>query len=140
MVRCVAYIHDLCMTFNLWPLYQNYIFTMNLSLTRSSLLFNICIPNCGIYMCVSPDNMLCTFLTFVWPLTYMWVWGVSLVFFVITYPRFRVKEKYTFLFSTKFSNTNHAGIFTFVYKHCKNRLLRKKLKAVSKENSLESIH
>ena len=79
MVRCVAYIHDQCMTFILWPLYQNYIFTMKLSLTRSSLLFDICIPNRCIYMCVSPDNMLCTFLTFVWPLTYMWVRGLSLV-------------------------------------------------------------
>ena len=67
-----------------WPLasiqmYQNYICTINVSAWgRSFLLFDIHIPN------VSPwDNMLCTFMTFVWPwpLTCMWVQGVYLMSF-----------------------------------------------------------
>ena len=38
---------------DLWPQYQNYIFTLNLSLARLSLLFNIGKPNFGIWT-VSP--------------------------------------------------------------------------------------
>ena len=45
MVQCVVYIHDLCMTFT----FDLNIFTMNLRLERSSLLFDIGIPNFGIW-------------------------------------------------------------------------------------------
>ena len=48
MVQCVAYIHDLC-NLDLGPQYQNYIFTMNLSLARWSLLFDKGIPNFGCF-------------------------------------------------------------------------------------------
>ena len=51
----------------LWPQYQNYIFTMVLSLARSSLFFNKGIPNFGIWMYHHE-----TILTLVWP----WLWPI----------------------------------------------------------------
>ena len=55
--------------------YDNYIFTMNLSLTWSSLLFDRAIPNFGIW--VHHHETKCCVHS--WPLTYMWVVGISLV-------------------------------------------------------------
>ena len=80
---------------DLWPQYENYILTMNLSLARPSLLFDISIPNMA--WVVSPwDNMLYTFVTLVWPwpLTYMWVTGLSLVSFLLTNFIFFVMSHY----------------------------------------------
>ena len=66
MVWSVAYIYDL----DLWPEYQSYIFTMNLSLARSSLLFDIPagIPNFGILMYHNETTCceICMTLTFMW--------------------------------------------------------------------------
>ena len=73
-----VYIYDL----DLWPQHQHYIFTMNLSLAKCLCSWHR--HTKFWHMGVSPwDNMLCTFLTLVWPwpLTYMWVTGVSLVSF-----------------------------------------------------------
>ena len=56
MAQYFVYIHD----FHLRPQYQNYIFIMNLSQARSSLLFDISIQNFGIW--VSPWDNMCTFL------------------------------------------------------------------------------
>ena len=82
MVWCVAYIHDLWMTLNFdlnikiifspWNWVWQDIFALR---HRHTKFWHI-----GL----SPwDNMLCTFLTLVrpWPLTYMWMAGVSLVTF-----------------------------------------------------------
>ena len=79
MVQCVVYIHDFCMAL----IFDLNIFTMILRLTRSSLLSDIGIPNFAYG--ISPwNNMLFTFLAFVWPwfFTYMWVTGgISLLSF-----------------------------------------------------------
>ena len=53
--ECITMVHMWC-TFMTsvwpWPQYQNYIFTMNLSLARLSLFFKIGIENVGIKVCV----------------------------------------------------------------------------------------
>ena len=67
---------------DLWPQYQNYIFTINLNLARCLCLWHRH-TKC-LHMGVSPWDMLCTFSTLVWlwPLTYICGWrGVSLVSF-----------------------------------------------------------
>ena len=56
------------------PQYESYFFTMNLSLARFSLLFNRGI-NFGLW--VYHHETKCFVHT--WPLTYMWVAGVSIV-------------------------------------------------------------
>ena len=66
-----------------WPQYQNYIFTMDVNLARCLCFLTYAYQIWQ--MAVSPlDNMLWTFLTLVWPwpLTYMWVAGVSLESFI----------------------------------------------------------
>ena len=71
---------------NLWPHYQKYIFIMDLSLARCLCLLTQAYQIFGVG--VSPwDNMLCTFLTLVllWPLTCMYMAGVSLVSFTHTF-------------------------------------------------------
>ena len=61
---------------DLWHQYRNYILTMNLSLARLSLLFDIGIPNFVIWVYYHETTCV-HFLTFVWPspLTYMWGTG-----------------------------------------------------------------
>ena len=76
MVRCVAYIQELCMTLT---------FDLNIKIIISPWIwvfqdvFALWHRHTKFWhMIVSPcDNMLCTFLTLVWPwpLTYMWVAG-----------------------------------------------------------------
>ena len=83
MVGCVVYIHELYMTLT---------FDLNIKITFSRWIwqdvFALWHKHTKFWhMGVSPrDNMLCTFLTLVWlwPLTYMWVAGVSLVSFFLT--------------------------------------------------------
>ena len=60
---------------DLSPQYESYIFTMNLSLARFSLLFDRGIPNFGLW--VYHHETKC--FVHSWPLTYMWVAGVSIV-------------------------------------------------------------
>ena len=77
----VMYIHNLY-DLELWHQYRNYIFTMNLSLEKLSLLFGIGIPNFDIRVYYYETTCV-HFLTFVWPspLTYMWGRGGSLMSF-----------------------------------------------------------
>ena len=80
MVRFVAYIHELCMTLT---------FDLNIKIIPGIWVwqdaFALWYRHTKFWhMGVSPwDNMLCTFLTLVWPwtLTYMWVAWVTLVSF-----------------------------------------------------------
>ena len=60
---------------DLSPQYESYIFTMNLSLARFSLLFDRGIPNFGLW--VYHHETKC--FVHSWPLTYMWVAGVSIM-------------------------------------------------------------
>ena len=55
-----------------WPQYQNYIFTMDISLARCLCSLTLAYQRWFLH-----ETMLCTFLTSVWtlPLTYMWVAG-----------------------------------------------------------------
>ena len=78
MVQCVTYIYD----FDLWPQYQ-FIFSPWIWVWQN--VFALWHRHTKFWhMGISPwDNMLCTFLTLVWPwpLTYIRVAGVSLVSF-----------------------------------------------------------
>ena len=81
MVQYVAYIHDLCMTLIFDLNIKICIFTMNLSLARSSLLFDIGIPRSGIWVYYHET----TCCVHSWPLNDLDIWpirgwrGVSLV-------------------------------------------------------------
>ena len=78
-----VYHHGTMCHMHSWPLYdldlshqyESYIFTMNLSLARFSLLFDRGIPNFGLW--VYHHETKC--FVHSWLLTYMWVAGVSLV-------------------------------------------------------------
>ena len=81
-----VYIHELCMTLtfdlNIKIIFPQWIWVWQdvFALWHRQTKF--------LHMCVSPwDNMLFTFLTLVWPwpLTYMWVAGVSLVRFTYSF-------------------------------------------------------
>ena len=50
MVQCVAHFYDLCMTLTFDLNIKIYVFTMNLSLERSSLLSDKVIPNSGTWL------------------------------------------------------------------------------------------
>ena len=78
-----VYHHGTMCHMHSWPLYdldlshqyESYIFTMNLSLARFSLLFDRGIPNFGLW--VYHHETKC--FVHSWPLTYIWVVGVSIV-------------------------------------------------------------
>ena len=76
MVRCVAYINELCMTLTFDPNIK-IIFSPWIWMGHDVFAFwqrHTKFWHMGVSPC---DNMLCTFLTLVWswPLTYMWVAG-----------------------------------------------------------------
>ena len=71
--RIMCHIHSWTLyDLDLWPQYQHYIFTMNLSMGKIIFALWHRHTKFGTW-----DNMFCTFMTCVWPwpLTYMWWWG-----------------------------------------------------------------
>ena len=75
----MCWVHSLPLyDLNLWPQFQNYIITINLSLAKSFLLFDIGIPNSGKWVYYF-ETTCCVNSSFVWPwpLTYIWMTGVS---------------------------------------------------------------
>ena len=92
-----------------WPQYQNDIFTVNLSgqdcLCSLTQLYQIW------HMGISPrDKVLFTFMTSVWPwpLTYIWVAGVSLVIFTYSF--------YLVHINTRINTALGFFLITLIYK------------------------